>query len=364
MKTNLHLMMDHLKGKRIPSGADAHLGDLWDSFFLLVPLVSTTFASADRLFDGLEEGALGWLIVDEAGQATPQAAVGALWQSRRALLIGDPLQIEPVSKLPEGLIRSVCTAYGVHPDLWAAPRASVQTLADAASPLMARMESGADVREIGLPLLVHRRCQDPMFSISNEIAYGGLMVHAVGASASSIAAALNPPLPGSAWIDVVSESDKWSPREGEAVVDLLARLAQAGLSSPDLYIISPFREVADKLRPHVLKSGVLDRFGIPAKSPRVWSETRIGTVHTFQGKDAEAVLLVLGAPAEARHGSRNWAGGIPNILNVAATRAKKALYVIGRHGAWNSAGVFATAADRLPRVSWPFEETAPPSPPG
>jgi hypothetical protein len=158
MKSNLALMMDHLKGKRLPSGAAAHLDALWDSFFLVVPVVSTTFASFDRLMEGLDEASVGWVIVDEAGQGTPQAAVGALWRARRALIIGDPLQIEPVSTLPAGLVRSIFASRGAHPDLWAAPRASVQTLADAASPLTATVGWGVDARRIGMPLLVHRRC--------------------------------------------------------------------------------------------------------------------------------------------------------------------------------------------------------------
>lgn len=360
LKSNLGLIMDHLKGKRIPSGADVYLGDLWDSFFLVIPLVSTTFASFDRLMDGMGEGTIGWLIVDEAGQATPQAAVGALWRSRRALIIGDPLQIEPVSKVPMGLVRSICTSYGgVHPDLWAAPRASVQTLADAASPLMTVLGSGADAREIGLPLLVHRRCEDPMFSISNEIAYEELMVHAVKEAPSPIADALSSWLPKSCWLDVASEAEKWSRSEGEAVIDLLRRLAGQGIREPNVYIISPFREVADRLRNFVVKSGVLDDLGIPVKKQKNWGETRVGTVHTFQGKEAEAVLLVLGASATARRGSRNWAGSTPNILNVAATRAKQAFYVIGRHDVWATAGVFAVAARRLPVVPWPFDSSTP-----
>jgi hypothetical protein len=312
--------------------------------------------------DGMEAETIGWLIVDEAGQASPQMAAGAIWRSRRALVIGDPLQVEPISTMPEGLTRAIFSNCGAHPDLWAAPRASVQTLSDAASPLMTRLGAGGDARDIGMPLLVHRRCQDPMFSISNEIAYGGLMVHAAGDAASAIASALSPWTPGSCWIDVVSEAGKWSQAEGMAVVDLLRRLADRDVRRPSLYIVSPFRDVADKLRGVVVKSGVLDYLGIPAKQQRKWSEISIGTVHTFQGKEAEAVFLVLGASAAASRGSRNWVGATPNLLNVAATRAKKVIYIVGSRTAWAGAGVFATPAIRqLPVVNWPFnvDEGAP-----
>ena len=73
----------------------------------------------------------------------------------------------------------------------------------------------------------------------------------------------------------------------------------------------------------------------------------VGTVHTFQGKEAEAVILMLGAGRDAKAGSRSWAGGTPNLLNVAATRAKRALYVVGNRAEWRGAGVFAEAARAL-----------------
>ncbi|MFH4324795.1 hypothetical protein WAJ71_19840, partial [Acinetobacter baumannii] len=51
---------------------------IWDSLFFVVPVVSTTLASFSRLFAGMGQDSLGWLLIDEAGQATPQSAAGAI----------------------------------------------------------------------------------------------------------------------------------------------------------------------------------------------------------------------------------------------------------------------------------------------
>jgi hypothetical protein len=341
LRHNLGAMMNVLGGGSLGDAEkDQLIPDLWSSLFLVVPALSTTFASVDRMLGDLPPESLGWLLIDEAGQALPQAAVGALTRTRRAVIVGDPVQIPPVVTLPESLTASIHRRFGVDPDPFNAPGASAQTLADSATPYSAEFEGQAGSRTVGVPLLVHRRCADPMFAIANQVAYAGKMVQAKAPGVSPIVQVLG----ASRWIDVSgSAQEKWSPEEGEVVIDLLARLVAARVDL-DLYIVTPFVIVADGLRRLVVETGVLSSV---VADPGAWARERVGTVHTVQGREAEAVILVLGAPLAEQTGARGWAGGQPNLLNVAVTRAKEALYVIGSKPRWRTAGVFSVLASRL-----------------
>ncbi len=324
----------------VPGASSELIRDLWASFGLVVPVVSSTFASFERMFGDLGTSSVGWLLLDEAGQATPQAAVGAILRADRVVVVGDPMQVEPVVTLPQSLTHNICNHFGVSRSDYAAPSASAQTLADRASPFVATFEVRAGTRRVGLPLLTHRRCADPMFGISNAVAYENLMVKATPQRESPIGRVLGP----SRWLDVAgTASSHWCPEEGELLLRLLLALAKAQVV-PDLYVISPFRAVAQQARELVRKLSSLAL----AKNLIDFANERVGTVHTVQGREAEAVIFVLGAPEERQQGARQWAGSTPNLLNVAVTRAKERLYVIGNRSLWRSAGCFAVLAERLP----------------
>ncbi|TCD28796.1 hypothetical protein EZ456_04440 [Pedobacter psychrodurus] len=83
------------------------------------------------------------------------------------------------------------------------------------------------------------------------------------------------------------------------------------------------------------------------ENPYLWPTERIGTVHTVQGREAEVVIFVLGAPPPEQTGARKWAGSRPNILNVAVIRAKEVIYVIGDKTLWNRASLFSELTARV-----------------
>lgn len=242
------------------------------------------------------------------------------------------------------MVEKLSIAFGVDHKEWSAPDASTQRLADRAGPYAAVFDrEDAEIR-VGAPLLVHRRCDEPMFGISNAVSYGRNMVSAVQSRPSSIAGVLGP----SSWIHVDSNGgSKWSAREGETVLRLLRSLAEADIEEPDIFIITPFRIVQDQMRQLIMKQeNIIGRFS--ETSAKAWAFGRIGTVHTFQGREAEAVIFLLGAPNENQNGARGWADWPPNIVNVAVTRAKRRLYVIGNRQHWQKHGAFKTLSARLP----------------
>jgi superfamily I DNA and/or RNA helicase len=185
-------------------------------------------------------------------------------------------------------------------DRWEPGTASVQTVADAVNPL----GTSLGPTWVGCPLRVHRRCAEPMFSISNHIAYDGTMVSATPSRASVIGDLMGE----SRWIDIpgVPGGGHHAEAQAEMVERILRRLTRTlTVDQLDLYVISPFRLMASGLQARLRPLG--------DDAWARWVRNRVGTIHTAQGREAEAVILVLGGDPE-RRGALLWAGATPNIL--------------------------------------------------
>lgn len=312
------------------------VGALYQTLFLLVPVLSTTFASLGTfLRDVKEPGVIGTLIVDEAGQAQPQMAVGALYRSRRAMIVGDPKQVEPVVTEDLNLLKSAFDDQELLP--YKSKTISVQSLADKLNHFGTYLDNGTDYPEwVGCPLLVHRRCISPMYDISNEISYNGIMKQQTREPATTTAATFV--YDKSQWINIVGKEkgnkNHFVEEQAQKVCEIL-ETAFSKSDHPSLYIISPFTSVVNGMKAYLkeYKRKVTDSYLSSCDSE--WLNQNIGTVHTFQGKEANEVIFLLGCDKsrEAR-GAVKWVNS--NIVNVAATRAKYRLYVIGDEEAWQN----------------------------
>jgi hypothetical protein len=231
IKQSLKRWVGLVKGDREGLGNDQILY-LWQTLFLVVPVVSTTLASVQRLFDMLPPAAFGWLLIDEAGQGIPQAVVGALQRSKRAIIVGDPSQIEPVFTLNKALVKELQNYFGVE-DCWSPTEASIQTICDRANPFGTNVNVEGESKWIGCPLWVHRRCIEPMATISNQIAYEGKMVIAT----TSPKEGKQFPIGDSRWIDIKSKCQdlQWVPTQGDEVVNLLTQIVTTEQAVPNLY---------------------------------------------------------------------------------------------------------------------------------
>ncbi len=304
---------------------------LLQSIFLMTPVISTTFASAQSFLGDIEQsGVLGTLIVDEAGQAQPQMAVGAMFRCRKSIIVGDPKQIEPVVTAETDMIRQLLTSRLL--DGYKDKKISVQGFADYINPYGTFLGEAEEQEWVGCPLVVHRRCIDPMYTISNILSYDGTMKQQTGAPKADRAATFI--LDKSCWIDVSGsensgKKDHFVKAQGEAVLKLLAAKFQKDRTEiPRLFIITPFTSV---------KSGMMDMIRksvLYKEEPRIkkWLEdNNVGTVHTFQGQGTDEVIFLLGCDQNAA-GAANWVN--KNIVNVAATRAKFRFYLIGDKNVW------------------------------
>lgn len=299
----------------------------WNWINMVVPVISSTFASMGRMFSNIQANSLGHLFIDEAGQALPQASVGAIFRCKHVMAVGDPAQIKPVLTLDSYILSLLGQNYGVG-EAYLSEDASTQTLIDSVSQYGFYKDLNNPEDWIGIPLWVHRRCKYPMFNISNEISYGGNMVQGNKSDGKA------------EWYDVGGPADnKYVKEQGDLLVQKIRELSEHNEDILDktkkdqVYVISPFKNVAYNLSRKLAKDLKFTRYDSK------FSPTNVGTVHTFQGKEAPIVFLVLGADEKSK-GAANWAMGSenPNIMNVSATRAKKEFYIIGDKKLYSNLG--------------------------
>ena len=320
---------------------------LLNSLSIVIPVLSSTFASIGRFLKHAGNKSLGTLVIDESGQATPQSALGALYRAKRAIVVGDPLQVEPIVTIPQVLIDIIADSTGVA-KTYKVIENSVQTFADNINEFNGMIGE----RKVGCPLVVHRRCIEPMFSISNMISYDNRMFNKTNKKEDYLKVEKSFLIKKSGWINIegpeVGFGNHFVKNQAEKVCQLIEDAI--GIyhnlfeTANNIFVITPFRTVAESMRDFLVDH--FSQKGYDKVILKKWAKNCVGTIHTFQGKDANEVLLVLGCSSDSA-GAMNWVVKKANILNVACTRAKYRIAFVGNIKDWKNKKYFREFIPKL-----------------
>lgn len=282
-------------------------------------------------------GGADLLIIDEAGQASPEVAAACFALAKKALVVGDTDQIEPVWGLPASLDRSNLKLFSLleneqsYSDFWLssglqASNGNVMRIAQRQS----KVHQFQSLQR-GLYLTEHRRCFDNIVAYCNELVYEGIlepmrghpalpvpwgnmsMVNVFGASKTHGGSRINE--------QEAHEISEWL--SGQA----LTLLNYARQTRPEWHLKSDSEVLA-------LAVGIVTPFKRQATlisrklSARNLQNVTVGTVHALQGAERILILFssVYGAGDEC---SGKFYDMGKNMLNVAASRAQDAFLVFG-----------------------------------
>jgi hypothetical protein len=315
----------------------------WQRWMKLTPCVVSTFhtlpkklsvsrwvAKNDYDYDYLYEFA-DLLIVDEAGQALPEVAGASFALGRKALVIGDTEQIEPIRSTKVSVDQGNLMEAGLLPstDAQAAYNHIGETGKSSASGSAMQIAQNASryhyesTMARGMFLNEHRRCYDSIITYCNQLCYQGRLKLMRGEPKTQ-------KLPTLGYLHVpgiCQRGQGYSRHNLAEAVTIAAWVAEkrTGLEaqygkdiSQIVGIITPFSAQALDIQKACKALGIAAGHGN--------GDVTVGTVHSLQGA---ARPIVIFSPVYSKHADGGFIDQRKSMLNVAVSRAQDSFLVFG-----------------------------------
>jgi hypothetical protein len=311
IKQSLELYLSFLSGTwkskyKMAENLDEHIKYL----SLIFPVITVTLLSVRNMLPWTKR-CVDRAIVDEAGMIPQHQTFPLLVRSRKAIIVGDPLQIEPVITLSDqrrdnyrqtafidkGLTEIDYNSYSPEEEY------SATTYHRAAG---ATGENGNTGN--GICLMEHYRCQPSIIQYCNAIAGYNLEIKTEPVDSLLERHLIAYDVEGNIRNNINLE-------EVTAVCEIIQNLVNQGYSLEDIGVISAFRAQANALEESITK-----------KFPQ-FKKKSVGTIHTFQG--SEKKVIILSTKVCRSQDNVRWINRRPNLLNVAVSRAKELFILVG-----------------------------------
>lgn len=282
------------------------------SVIRMFPVWGVTNLSARTNFP-LRRDLFDLVIIDEASQCDIPSALPLLYRAKRAMIIGDRHQLIHVSSLrerhDEELARSSKLTEGEFLDLGY----RTVSLFDVAA---------RRIDEQPLFLDEHYRSREAIIRFSNDLFYGSRLLIRSPESTDE-------QYPAVSWIHVDGVTERgrggrsyMNPPEAEEVARVLSEIRSRNEDGSSIGVVTPFAAQANLIRDRVS--------GGP-------EDLTIATAHRFQGDERDVMIFSPVLSRTLPEVSRNWVND-SHLINVAVTRARRQLVIVGDRQACLAAG--------------------------
>lgn len=315
-----HDTIPMLRGNRLDDNQRrlrlAQLGRLMPDLVKRFPVWAVTNLSIRNRVP-LTAGVFDVVIIDEAAQCDIASCVPLLYRGKHAVILGDPLQLPPITDLPATTEDRLLAQHGLLDPINDHLRYSAKSLYDAGQRVCNR--------EAYHFLDCHYRCNPEIIEFANTSHWydDRLQVY------TDIATLKRPAWwrHGIEWIDVESAikgghaNDYILEGEVDAAVEAVVDLLENRGFDGEVGVVCPFRAMVDRIR---------DRIERRVRTPLIkGANLEVNTVHKFQGDERDVIFYVMGVHPQMPRGTRWFLADNQNLFNVALSRARAAFVVIG-----------------------------------
>lgn len=281
----------------------------------LLPCWAVTALSARGRIP-FEPGIFDVVVFDEASQCDIASTLPLLYRAKSVVIIGDPKQLSHISGLQKGQDQALLERYELMDDFphWAY---SHQSLFD----LGATQVSGEEV----IILADHHRSHSDIISFSNTEFYGDRL--RVATRYDNLRSP-NRSEPGIRWVDVrgrvvrPGNGGAINIVEAKAVVSTIRELVLDKGYQGSIGVVTPFRAQANAITEIVNQdeklASIINQRGF-----------LVDTVHKFQGDERDVMIFSPVVSADTPVGALGFLRSNGNLFNVAITRARAQLIVVG-----------------------------------
>lgn len=255
------------------------------------PIILTTDISASKL--GEPKPYFDMVILDEASQCKSSTALIPIIRGERLMLVGDPQQLNPVVILDDATNKLLRKKYKISDTYDYCEKSVYKTYTE------------CDFVSENLLLSSHYRSHWKIISFCNKMYYENKLV------IKSKVESKHPLI----FIDLKNTTTDFyntSPAEIETIMRLIDL---PEFKDKSIGIITPFVNQME------LINEVL--------SQKPHKNVHVGTVHKFQGDEKDIIIFSLAITENTKPGTYNWLKKNDELINVAASRPRESLILIG-----------------------------------